>query len=98
MYFGGGFAMAQGRFQVSIDDELATRIDEYADEHYMTRSGVIALACQQLLLADDVRKAIGDLSVSMRRIADNNKIDEQSIKELEHFETFAKMYVSTFGS
>ena len=37
------------KVNVSIDEELMARIDRYADENYMSRSGLITLACTQYL-------------------------------------------------
>ena len=32
------------KVQISIDDELVKRVDNYADKNYLTRSGLISLA------------------------------------------------------
>lgn len=80
------------KFQVSMDDELFRRIEDYADRNYITRSGAIALACNQLVMADDMRQAICDMAVSMARIAESNEIDEQAKEDLKAFHTLAKMF------
>ena len=86
------------KFQVSMDDELATRLEEYADRHFMTRSGVVTLACNQLLLTEDVQRSIKTIALAMRRIADSNKIDDKSKEELREFELLAKMFAGTSES
>jgi metal-responsive CopG/Arc/MetJ family transcriptional regulator len=83
------------KFQVSMDDELETRLEEYADRHFMTRSGVVTLACNQLLLTEDVQRSIKTIALAMRRIADSNKIDDKSKEELREFELLAKMFAGT---
>lgn len=83
------------KFQVSMDDELATRLEEYADRHFMTRSGVVTMACNQLLLTEDVQRSIKTIALAMRRIADSNKIDDKSKEELREFELLAKMFAGT---
>lgn len=79
------------KVQISIDNDLLARIDKYADSNYMSRSGFISLATSQYLQSADTVKAIKELTACMRRIADNGNIDAQSKKELEEFETFARL-------
>lgn len=79
------------KVQISIDNDLLARIDKYADSNYMSRSGFISLATSQYLQNADTVKAIKELTACMRRIADNGNIDAQSKKELEEFETFARL-------
>ena len=45
------------KITISLDDELVKRVDKYADENYMSRSGLISLS---LTLSDEaeVTKAI----------------------------------------
>lgn len=83
------------KFQVSMDDELLARIEEYADRNYTTRSGAISLACNQLVMADDMRRAIRTMALAMKRIAESNEIDEQSKTDLQAFEMLAKMMTGT---
>ena len=79
------------KINVSLDDEVVSRIDENADKLYMSRSGFISLACCTYMNSIEIQQAITDISVSMRRIADNNEIDEQSKQELEHFSKLAEL-------
>lgn len=70
------------RIQISIDDELAVRIDEYAAKNYLTRSGLISLACTQFLQSNEAVLALSQLAVSMQKIADTGNIDEETQQEL----------------
>lgn len=81
------------KVQISIDDSLLDRIDNYADNNYLTRSGLITLATNQYLNSAEVITAIKDMSVSMRKIADQGSIDEQTMEQLEDFERIAKVLV-----
>jgi metal-responsive CopG/Arc/MetJ family transcriptional regulator len=76
---------------IALDDELMKRIDAYADENYMSRSGLISLACTQFLNAADVTKAIKDMALAMRKIADTGKVDHETMEELEDFQRLANM-------
>lgn len=79
------------KVQITLDDALMKRVDAYADENYMSRSGLLSLAATQYLNAVDVTKAIKDMSVAMRKIADNGSVDHETMEQLEDFERLSKM-------
>ena len=81
------------KVQISLDDKLMERVDNYADNNYMSRSGLISLACTQFLNQSDVVLAIKDMSFAMRKIADTGTIDADTLRELEDFERVCKMMV-----
>ena len=79
------------KVNISLDDELVSRIENYADEMFMKKSGVISLACVQFLNAQEGIKAIRDMALAMRKIADKGEIDDETRHQLEDFERVAKM-------
>lgn len=81
------------KVQITLDDALMERVDTYADENYMSRSGLVSLAVTQYLNSADVTKAIKDMALCMRKIADTGNIDDEIREELEDFERIAKMLV-----
>lgn len=81
------------KINISLDDELVKRIETYADNNYMSRSGFISLACNQYLASADVVTAVKTLSLAMQKIADNGEVDEQTSKELEDFSRLASLLV-----
>lgn len=83
---------------ITLDDNLVARIDNYADENYMSRSGFITLACTQFLNTAEVAGALKTLSVAMRKIADTGKVDHETMEELEDFERIAKMLYGSCSS
>lgn len=80
------------KVQISIDDKLLEKIDNYADANYMSRSGLITLASNQFLTTYEALEGIKSISASMRRIADNNLVEGDLLKELEHLEYYAKTF------
>lgn len=70
------------KVNVSLDEELLQRADDYADNNYLTRSGLISVALNQYLVQKDVLSAINEISVSLRRIADSGKIDNDTLRQL----------------
>lgn len=79
------------KVNVTLDDELMKRVDDYADKNYMSRSGLISLATTQYLNSHEMIMAISDMAVSMRKIADTGKVDHETIEQLEDFERLAKL-------
>ena len=78
------------KVNITLDDELMKRVDKYADENYMSRSGLISLATTQFLNASDVTTAIKDMSIAMRKIADKAVVDKETIEALEDMERLSK--------
>lgn len=83
------------KVQISIDDKLLERVDRYAEENYMSRSGLISFACSQFLSAKEVSLLIRDMSLAMRKIAENGEIDDESKAKLQEFEILCKMLSTT---
>lgn len=81
------------KVQITLDDALMSRLDNYADENYLTRSGLVSLAVTQYLNQADVTKAIKDMAICMRKIADNGCIDDNTKKQLDEFEVICKMLI-----
>lgn len=81
------------KVQITLDDALMERVDAYADENYMSRSGLLSLAVTQYLNSADVTKAIKDMALCMRKIADTGNIDDETRKQLNEFEILSKMLV-----
>lgn len=83
--------MAKVKVNITLDEELISRIDGYADDNYMSRSSLISLACTQFLNSVDVTRAIQDMAFAMRKIADSGEIDDEARRQLEDFERISKM-------
>lgn len=79
------------KVNVSLDDKLLERIDNYADNNYMSRSGLISLATVQFLNSAEIVTVIKDMSLAMRKIADNGTVDHDTMEQLEDFERVCKM-------
>ena len=77
---------------LSLNDDLVKRIDDYALEMFMKRSAVVSLACIQFLDASEGIKAVKDMSVAMRKLADKEgKIDDKMLQEIEDFERISNL-------
>lgn len=81
------------KVNVTLQDELVSRIDNFADENYMSRSGFLTLAAVQYLNTQDTMRLIRDMSLAMRKIADTGTVDLEVMSQLEDFERFSKMLI-----
>lgn len=79
------------KVQISVDDELMKRVDAFADDNYMSRSTLFTIAATQYINAQDVTRAIKDMAVAMKKIADTGKVDHETMEQLEDFERLANM-------
>lgn len=77
------------KLSISLPDELVQKIDVLADEGCMTRSGFISLSCKQYIQQLEIAQCLKSMSTAMNRIADSGEVDEDTLKELEHFTSLA---------
>lgn len=82
----GGFL----KVQLSINDELMKKVDKYAEENYISRSTFFALSATQYINQQELASAVKGMALSMRRIADNNVVDSDTLRELSDFEKICK--------
>lgn len=83
--------MAKVKVNITLDEELLQRIDSYADENYTTRSGLLTIAASQFMLQAEASRAIVDMSLAMRKIAETGTVSDDQLKQLEDFDRFARM-------
>lgn len=81
------------KVQITLDDELMHRIDAYADENYMTRSGLISFSCVQFLNQQEVFSLVKQMSVTLQKIAETGNVDAETRRELDDYERLCRMIV-----
>ena len=79
------------KVQISLDDKLMERIDNFADNNYMSRSGLISFACNQYLNQAQVIGAVTEMSFAMKKIAEKGIVDHETMEQLEDFERLCKL-------
>ena len=85
----GGDKMA--KINITMDDALLERADNFADNNYTSRSGLISLALRQYLDSQDLMQAIKNMCFSMQVIAEKGEITEEQQKELDEFKILVDM-------
>lgn len=81
--------MAKVKLNITIDEELMRRVDEYCDENFLNRSALFSVAVSGHLNSYEAAKAVKDMALTMRKIADRGEVDPELLKELEQFEKLA---------
>lgn len=77
------------KISISLSDDLVNKIDAYADEGGMTRSGFIGQSCKLYIQQLEVTQCLKSMSNAMNRIASTGVVDEKTQKELERFTQLA---------
>lgn len=85
--------MAKVKIQITVEDELLRRVDEFADEHYTSRSGAFALAADQMVSADEMKKVIKRVSLAMESMAKGKELTEDQQADLEKFRALSSLWV-----
>ena len=78
------------KVNITFNDELMKRVDDFAEQNYMTRSGLISYATTQFLNGAQMMTAIQEMAVCMRKIADNGTVDDETMEKLGDLERFVK--------
>lgn len=78
------------RVNLNIPDELVKRLDEYAKKNYTSRSTVMCQSCNQFLLAQELQELFKELARVMRKLADADTVDENTLQQLNELETLCK--------
>lgn len=82
------------KVNITVDDALMERIDNYAKKNYLSRSGLMALACNEYINTREIMMLVKDMSLAMRKIADTGNIDAKTFEQLKEFERLAKFIIS----
>lgn len=83
--------MAKVKLQLTVDKDLTDRMDAYAKDNHISRSGLVSIALAQFLNAFEMRQVIYNLGLALRKIADDGKIDSDSLEKLKDFERAARL-------
>ena len=77
------------KISISLADDLVNKIDAYADDGGMTRSGFICQSCKFYIQQLEITQCLKSMSNAMNRIAATGVVDEKTQKELEQFTQLA---------
>lgn len=70
------------KVQISIDDALMNKVDDYAKSHYLTRSGMFSMVLAQYLDYQDIMQGFGKMFGLMSDLSATTEIDEKTQDKL----------------
>lgn len=80
------------KLQITLSEGLLEKVDGYVHNHYMTRSGLIAVALDEYLSSREALSAMKNMAATLENIARQGSVDDQSLRELELYkEMFARV-------
>lgn len=74
------------KINISMNDDLLTRLDNFADENYTSRSGLITTALTEYLNSREMILLVKNLSLAIGKIAESGEVDDETLKMMEDFE------------
>ena len=77
-----------------LDDELLERVDKFTKKMYTSRSGLISIALASYMNSQEVIYAISDMSLAIRKIADQGEIDDETMQQLKDFERMSQLLLN----
>lgn len=87
---------------LTFDERLLQKIDDYADSHYMSRSGMVAYACNQIFLAEETKELMKDMNVTLQMLLQKVNstpdyvVSDEERQELEHIQFATKMLAGDY--
>ena len=83
------------KVNISLDDELLSRVDIFCDKNYMSRSGFFSFISAQYLNQYDLIFAINSMANTLKRF-ENGEIKDDVLKEqLAEFSLISKRFLET---
>ena len=81
------------KVNISINDDLLSRLDNFADENYTSRSGLITTALTEYLNSREMILLVKNLSLAIGKIAETGEVDDETIKMMEDVERATNILV-----
>lgn len=79
------------KVNITLNDDLLARADQYADENGLTRSGLIAVALGDYLSAKELTSVVKSIAFTMQDIASKGEVDEETQKQLDDFQRLVNL-------
>jgi metal-responsive CopG/Arc/MetJ family transcriptional regulator len=82
------------KVQISINDDLLKKLDKASDSLFLSRSGYISMAVNQMLVSFEAVDSLKTMSLAIKKIADTGIVDDVTRHQIEDFERMAKMIIT----
>lgn len=81
--------MDSKKINVTLPSGLIDDIDQCAESHYMTRSGFIAYACNQVIAGEKMQDSIVKMNVLFNKMMQRKEFNFVSDEERKEFENIS---------
>lgn len=85
--------MAKVKINITLEDELLKKLDEYCDKNFLNRSWAISQALVGVLNQQKLVDAISNVSLALRKCSETGVLDENTKREMETFESLSKLFI-----
>lgn len=82
------------KINISMSDELVSRVDEYAKANYMSRSAFMSFCCTKYLNEIEVMNSLKNVAFAIRKISETGQADEETLRELAEFEKLSQILLT----
>lgn len=79
------------KVQLSINDKLMERVDDFAEKNYYNRSSLFQVAMTEYLNAKEMQSLLPEMVACMRSIADNGNIDDETQAKINDIERLMRI-------
>lgn len=84
------------KIHITMNEMLLDEVDKCAAESYISRSGMISIACAQYIQTRRMGKALARSARALERIAESGQISEKDQEELLEFSKQCQYYKDLF--
>lgn len=83
------------KINISIPDEVSTKVDQFCEENKLKRSVVYQLGAQQFINQREAVAAFKKMAAVLEKINKDGKLDEEAMTTVNELAVIAKMLGST---
>ena len=80
------------KVQISIDDDLLVKVDDYCKKNCITRSGFISMMCSQWLQKEELTKTLNILQGAMLKVTEGKDLPPEQQQELDDYMRLVSMF------
>lgn len=77
--------MATVKKQITMNEDVFSRIEKFVKENYLTFSGFVQLAAMQYLNQHEATLAVKGIALSLRTIAEKGSVTPEQMAEMENY-------------
>lgn len=80
------------KVQISIDDDLLVKVDDYCKKNCITRSGFISMMCSQWLQKEELTKTLNLLQGAMLKVTEGKDLPPEQQQEIDDYMRLVSMF------